>query len=238
MLQNYLACGDNDAERAEFYSLNVYEWCADSSYDVSGYSQLEKNATGLNVPIFISETGCRVPRPRLFTDQAAVFGPDMADTWSGAIVYEWIEEANNYGLINYGPMVNPNISTDALDGYPRSGTPTTISPDYNNLKGQWATLSPTGMKLSAYSASASITPPACPTSTAGGWIVNGNAPLPSVGQRLESAATASGATPTATGTAPKASAPAKGGGTISGGKEVTGMVVGLVGVMLGFVVYL
>ncbi|KAL8896550.1 MAG: hypothetical protein Q9207_007656 [Kuettlingeria erythrocarpa] len=238
MLQNYLACGEDDAERAEFYSLNVYEWCGDSSYNGSGYSELEKNATGYNVPIFVSETGCREPRPRLFTDQSAILGPEMAGTWSGAIVYEWIEETNNYGLISYGPKVDPQASTDALEGYPRSGTPSTVSPDYGNLKSQWATMNPTGVKLSAYSASASITPPACPTSTAGGWTVNGNARLPSLGQTLDSAATASGATPTASGTAPKASASATGGGTITGGKEVTGMILGLLGVMLGFVAYL
>ncbi|KAL8923852.1 MAG: hypothetical protein Q9172_002940 [Xanthocarpia lactea] len=238
MLQNYLACGDNDAERAEFYSLNVYEWCGDSSYAESGYSQLQKNAAGYNIPIFVSETGCRISKPRLFTDQAAILGPEMADTWSGAIVYEWIQEENDYGLINYGPKVDPEVSTDALDGFPRSGTPTTVSPDYGNLKSQWATLSPSGVKLSTYSASAGITPPACPTSTAGGWIVNGNAPLPSVGQTLDSAATASDTTPTPTGSASQASASATGGGTTAGGKEVTGMCLGLLGVMLGFAVWL
>ncbi|KAL8690257.1 MAG: hypothetical protein Q9218_004254 [Villophora microphyllina] len=238
MLQNYLACGDNDAERADFYSLNVYEWCGVSTYDGSGYSQLEKNATGYNIPIFISETGCHIPRPRTFADQSAIFGPDMSDTWSGAIVYEWIQEANDYGLVNYGPMVDPKVSTDALDGYPRSGMPTTQSPDYGNLKSQWATLSPTGVKLSAYSTSAKITPPACPTSTAGGWIVNGNAPLPSVGQTLASAATASGANPSSTGSATKATPSPTGGGTLSGGREIAGMAVGLLTVMMGFVIWL
>ena len=239
MLQNYLACGENDAERADFYSLNVYEWCGDSSYDGSGYSMLEQNATNYNIPIFISETGCRVPRPRLFTDQSSIFGDDMSNTWSGAIVYEWIEEANNYGLVNYGPKVDPKVSTDALDGYPRSGKPTPISPDYPNLKNQWATLTPAGVKLSAYSPTAgSVTPPACPTSTPGGWIVNGDAPLPHLGQTLATAATASGATPTPTGTATKASASATGGGTVTGGKEFAGMSIGLMGVMIGFVVWL
>ncbi|KAL9016914.1 MAG: hypothetical protein Q9185_005736 [Variospora sp. 1 TL-2023] len=238
MLQNYLACGDKDAERAEFYSLNVYEWCGESSYEGSGYSELKKNATGYNIPIFVSETGCREPRPRLFGDQASILGEDMADTWSGTMVYEWIQETNDYGLISYGPMVDPKVSTEALDGYPRSGTPTTVSPDYGNLKSQWATLSPSGVKLSAYSASASISPPACPTSTEGGWIVNGNAPLPRLGQSLDSAATASSDGSTPTGSAPQASASATGGGTTAGNKEITGMVVGLLGVMLGFVTYL
>ncbi|KAL8848390.1 MAG: hypothetical protein Q9221_006589 [Calogaya cf. arnoldii] len=245
MLQNYLSCGDNDAERAEFCSLNVYEWCGDSSYDGSGYAELQKNAIGYNIPIFVSETGCRVARPRLFSDQAAILGPEMVDTWSGTIVYEWIQEENDYGLISYGPKVNPMVSTAALDGFPRSGTPMTVSPDYGNLKSQWATLSPTGVKLSDYSASASISPPPCPTSTEGGWIVNGNAALPSVGQTLDNtAATASDATPTLgatstpTGSASQPSASPTGGGTMAGGKEVTGMCLGLLGVMLGFVVWL
>ncbi|KAL8645793.1 MAG: hypothetical protein Q9226_007138 [Calogaya cf. arnoldii] len=238
MLQNYLSCGDNDAERAEFYSLNVYEWCGDSSYDGSGYAELQKNATGYNIPIFVSETGCRVARPRLFSDQAAILGPEMADTWSGTIIYEWIQEENDYGLISYGPKVDPMVSTAALDGFPRSGTPMTVSPDYGNLKSQWATLSPTGVKLSDYSASASVSPPSCPTSTEGGWIVNGNAALPSVGQTLDTAATASDATSTPTGSASQPSSSSTGGGATAGGKEVTGMCLGLLGVMLGFVVWL
>jgi len=105
MLQNYMACGDA-ADISDFFSLNVYEWCGDSSYDGSGYSMLEQNATDLNIPIFISETGCRIPAPRLFTDQAAIFGQNMSKTWSGAIIYEWIEEANKYGLINYGTSLD------------------------------------------------------------------------------------------------------------------------------------
>ena len=101
MLQNYMACG-SAPDISDFFSLNVYEWCGDSSYDGSGYSMLEQNATNLNIPIFISETGCNKPMPRLFADQASIFGQNMSNTWSGAIVYEWIEEANSYGLISYG----------------------------------------------------------------------------------------------------------------------------------------
>ena len=238
MLQNYLACGDSDDERADFFCLNVYEWCGDSSYGGSGYNELEKNATGYNIPIFISETGCREARPRLFTDQSAIFGPEMSDTWSGAVVYEWIQEANDYGLISYGPTVDPTVETAALDGFPRSGTPTTISPDYGNLKSQWATLSPTGVKLSDYTSSLDrITPPPCPTSTADGWIVNGNAPLPSVGQTLDALATASGAA-TTTGSASQPSASATGGVAATGGQEWVGMGLGLLGVMMGFVIWL
>ena len=238
MLQNYLACGDDDAERAEFYALNLYEWCGDSSYEGSGYSELQKNATSYNIPIFVSETGCRVARPRLFNDQAAILGPQMMDTWSGTIVYDWIQEENDYGLVSYGPKVDPMVSTAALDGFPRSGTPITVSPDCENLKSQWATLSPTGVKLSDYSPSANISTPGCPTSTSGGLIVNGNAALPSVGETLDSAATASVAMPTSTGSASQPSASLTGAGTMAGGKEITGMCLGLLGVMLGAVTWL
>lgn len=236
MLQNYFACGDDPSINADFFSLNVYEWCGVSSYQGSGYSMLEQNATGYNIPIFISETGCRKPAPRLFDDQDSIFGNDMAKTWSGAIIYEWIEEMNDYGLISYGPKVNPTISTDALDGFPRSGTPTPVSPDYSNLQQHWATLTPAGVKLAAYTGStAGLSPPACPTSTKDGWVVNGNAKLPSLGQTLEAAATASSTAPTGSASA---SASATGGGTATGGKEVAGMGLGLVGVMLGFIVWL
>ena len=110
MLQNYMACGDAPSI-SDFFSLNVYEWCGDSSYDGSGYSMLEQNATSLNIPIFISETGCNKPPPRLFTDQAAIFGQNMSNTWSGAIIYEWIEEANSYGLISYGMSCQNDLSS-------------------------------------------------------------------------------------------------------------------------------
>lgn len=133
-------------------------------------------------------------------------------------------------------MVDPTTATAALDGYPRSGTPTPISPDYSNLKAQWATLSPSGVKLSAYSASATaISAVACPSSTASGWAVDPSAPLPSLGQTLNLAAVS--ASSTATGSAASAS-PTKGAAPASGGMEVGGMMLGLAGVMGGVIVWL
>jgi len=235
MLQNYLACSSNAADNLDFFSLNAYEWCGgESSYKISGYSQLQANASSYSIPIFFSETGCNTAPPRTFQDQAAIFGTDMADTWSGAIIYEWLQEANQYGLISYGPQVAAT-ATDALAGFTRSGTPTPISPDYTNLKNQWATLTPTGVALSAYSPSASsLKPPPCPSSTANGWVVNGDIPLPSVGQSGAATATAAN---TASGTASSPSASATK-GAANGGKELAGMSIGLGGVMLSFIVWL
>lgn len=140
-----------------------------------------------------------------------------------------------YGL---GPKVDPEKFTDALDGFPRSGTPTPVAPDYSNLKKHWATLSPSGVKSSDYTASKK--PPACPSATVNGWVVDGDVPLPSLGQVLDRATVSSEistkATATASGSA--ATATTSGKGAATGGREIAGMGAGLVGVMLGFIVWL
>jgi 1,3-beta-glucanosyltransferase GAS1 len=233
MLQNYLACGGNSSDTIDFFSLNSYEWCGDSSYNVSGYDQLQEMSQGYPIPIFFSETGCNKPEPRTFEDQSAIFGPEMNGTWSGAIVYEWIQETNDYGLIDYG---GDTASGDPATAYVRSGTPTPLLPDFTNLQSQWATLSPSGIPLSEYSASLSlITTPTCPSSTSGGWLVDGNPSLPSLGATINTAAATATGTPSAVSTA---ASPTSTKGTASGGNEIAGMCIGLAAVMLGFVVWL
>lgn len=229
MLQNYLACGTNSSENVDFFSLNAYEWCGDSSYTVSGYDQLIANATNYPIPIFFSETGCNTPEPRTFADQAATFGSQMDGIWSGAIIYEWIEESNNYGLISYGPSVDPTASTAPPDGYTRSGTPTPISPDFSNLSNQWATLSPSGTSENAYTPS--LTPPPCPAYTSGVWEVNGDVALPTLGQtfnaQIQSSITAGTAASGASASATKT-------GAAVPAREMNAMGAGLAGVFVGF----
>ena len=111
MLQDYLVCRPNDTERLDFFSLNSYEWCgADATYQTSGYETLQSLAEGYPVPIFFSEDGCNTVPPRTFNDQAAIFGPEMVGTWSGAIIYEWIQEMNGYGLVSYGAQQAPSVN--------------------------------------------------------------------------------------------------------------------------------
>lgn len=214
MLQNYLACGSNASEALDFFSLNAYSWCGDSSYQTSGYNMLEANSSAYNIPIFMSETGCNTVRPRTFQDQTALYG-DMADTWSGSIVYEWIEEANDYGLVSYGEKVDPASPSAPPDGFPRSGTPIPVQPDFSNLGNVWKTLNPTGVKESAYTPSNSA--PECPPMTSGAWEVNPTSALPTLGQTYN----AQVATPTASGSGSGASQPS---GTASGsaGPKSTG----------------
>ncbi|CZS96288.1 hypothetical protein WAI453_009860 [Rhynchosporium graminicola] len=235
MLQDYLACGTNASEAIDFFGLNAYEWCGPNDMKTSGYNNLNAFAENLNIPIFFSETGCNTVRPRDFQDQGAILGPDMNEIWSGAIIYEWIEEANNYGLVSYGAPVPPTVvATDVEGGFTRRGKPTPVVPDFMNLQKTWATLHPKGVASSDYTPT--ITPPACPSSTPGGWLVNGNVPLPSLGQALQTGTPTTGTqTGSATGSSASASRTTKGGA--NGGKEIAGCSVGLVAVMLGFMFY-
>lgn len=110
MLQDYLVCNSNASQRIDFYSLNSYEWCGSTpTFQTSGYTMLQQYAQGYPVPIFFSEDGCNTVPPRTFDDQATIFGPDMVNTWSGAIIYEWIQESNDYGLVSYGPFAGDGV---------------------------------------------------------------------------------------------------------------------------------
>jgi hypothetical protein len=239
MLQNFLVCGGNSSQAIDFFGLNAYEWCGATNYQESGYKSLDASAEGYPVPIFFSETGCIKARPRTFDDQAAILGPDMDSVWSGAIIYEWIQEANDYGLISYGGNI------DSEESIVRSGTPSPIQPEFDNLKSQWATLTPTGVKLSDYSASATkLSTPACPDATPSGWTINGNVPLPNRDGKLDTAAATATGTSSPTDAASKStSSPASASstdheGAATGGKEITGMTIGLASVMLSFILFL
>lgn len=242
MLQNYMACGTNTSEALDFYSLNAYSWCGDSTYEQSGYIDLIKNVTDVNynIPIFLSETGCIKPRPRTWDDQAAIFGDDMTPYWSGSIVYEWIMEANEYGIVSYGDKVDPASPNAPPDGFPRSGTPTPLSPEFPNLSNQWKTLNPTGVKESEYNPT--LTPPPCPAFTSSVWEVNAQSSLPSLGQTYNAEEQASGATGSnsgATGTQGQPSPTStKGAAPGSPANEFKTMGLGLIGVLAGFFIWM
>ena len=170
--------------------------------------------------------------PRTFDDQSAIFGDQMSGTWSGAIIYEWIEEANNYGLISYGPSAAPTATAaGVVGGFTRSGTPTPISPDFSNLSNQWATLTPSAVSMNAYSPSNS--PPACPAFTSGLWMVQGDVSLPTLGATFDAAAsssiTAGGSSATGsattTGTGSKTGSATASGASTSASKAAAGSII-------------
>jgi len=90
----------------------------------------------------------------------AIYGP-MTPVLSGGIVYEWTQEANNYGIIVY-----PDST---------SGASTPIQPEFDNLKSQWLNATPAGTSANAYTPATTLF--ACPP-TGAGWTLDGNASLP------------------------------------------------------------
>jgi len=167
--KDFFSCGPANTS-VDFYAYNKYSWCGDVNFVEAGYDTLYQEAAGFDMPIFLSETGCRPSDDinitvRDFADQVALLGRDMNDRYSGSIIYEWVNHNDNYGLVSY--------ANDAATGTP------SLMDDYTRLKSQWARLEPTGVKESAYSADG--TKRACPTSTAGGWLVDQNAALPTLG---------------------------------------------------------
>lgn len=99
---NYFQCaidGDQeDMSRADIFALNSYSWCGDSTFKEASYDQLVAMFKTSSIPIFFSEFGCNTPSPRIFTEIQSIYGSEMTGTFAGGVVYEFTQEANNYGL--------------------------------------------------------------------------------------------------------------------------------------------
>ncbi|KAJ2962220.1 hypothetical protein NQZ79_g2626 [Umbelopsis isabellina] len=160
-IKDYFNCGD-DMSRADFFGVNLYEWCGNSTFQTSGYSERTKEFENYSIPVFLSEYGCNAVTPRVFSEVAALYSSDMTGVWSGGIVYEWSQEDNNYGLVK-------------LDA---SGNVTPL-PDYQNLKTQLAKVSPQGVSMNSYNPS--IQPSNCPAQNANWQASSVLPPTPSEG---------------------------------------------------------
>lgn len=141
-LADYFVCDDNGGN-ADFFGINMYEWCGSSSFKQSGFETVTKLYENLGVPLFFSEYGCNRVTPRKFQEVATLYGPDMTDIWSGGIVYMYFQEENNYGL----------VSIDS------SGSVSTMA-DFGNYKSAIAAISPS---IAHKSNESSVSPTSCPT---------------------------------------------------------------------------
>ncbi len=228
---NYLACGSSD-DTIDVFGLNIYSWCGNSSYYLSGYDTLYTQFQQLNIPSAFSETGCKPDSGhRDFSEVATMLGPVFQALFSGAVVYEWAMEQSGFGIVQY--------ANDSVLGFP-----TTLD-DYNALSTVFSTARPTGTAMTAYTPSNS--PPACPSSDST-WLVNAADPLPTIPGLDMSTVTARttiashGASSTGTGGgAQGASNPAAGGadggqpgsgGHVLGG-AIAGIVLGCVAAVVG-----
>ncbi|KAH0550874.1 hypothetical protein GP486_007761 [Trichoglossum hirsutum] len=97
-LADYFNCGKTE-ESIDFWGYNIYSWCGNSSFTLSGYDVRTKEFESYSVPVFFAEYGCNVPAPRLFTEVQALYGDQMTPVWSGGIVYMYFQEANQYGIL-------------------------------------------------------------------------------------------------------------------------------------------
>ncbi|KAF1850504.1 glycoside hydrolase family 72 protein [Cucurbitaria berberidis CBS 394.84] len=239
LLQNYLDCGNEDIA-ADFFALDNYGWCGESSMAKSGYDALYARANGYDIPIFLSETGCNHVKNRSFNDQVALLGRDMNDRYSGSIIYEWTMGVNKYGLVEY--------SNDQATGTPK------LLADYTALQSRWSTLNPVGVKATAYDPT--LTKRDCPQSTSGVWLVEAKAgtEIPTLG--LSGFTAPTGRQASATGRIPTSSiivgsgsssdsnkleSGRSGGSTKLGGGAIAGIVMGAIFlflVMCGILLFL
>lgn len=166
---NYLQCsisdGNNDRSRSDFLGLNSYSWCGtDATLQTSGYDVLAALFSNSTTPIFFSEYGCNKPRPRIFNEVPVLYGPQMT-VLSGGLVYEYAQEANDYGLV----LINSDGSANLLT-------------DYDNLQAQFSKLDIRLIEASNSTAT-SLTAPPCSAGliSSSGFSKNFNVPNPPAG---------------------------------------------------------
>jgi len=155
-MAEYMNCGTDD-ERSDFFAFNDYSWCDPSSYTTSGWDQKVKNFTGYGLPLFLSEYGCNT-NTRKFQEVSALYNTEMTGVYSGGLVYEYSNEASNYGLVTV------------------SGSSVTERPDFSALESAYqATSNPTGNGGYNETGGAS----GCPAKNAPNWDVDSSA-LPAI----------------------------------------------------------
>ena len=99
----YLSCliggSTTDESRIDFFGLNSYSWCGDQTFQSGGYDVLVQLFSNTSIPVFFSEYGCIKVLPRTFQEVQALYSPQMTAVMSGGLVYEYVQEDNNYGLV-------------------------------------------------------------------------------------------------------------------------------------------
>ncbi|GME72461.1 unnamed protein product [Ambrosiozyma monospora] len=112
-LADYMECYQySPSEAVDFYGVNTYQWCGDATFFTSGYNILVQDYSHYSKPIFFSEYGCNEVRPRQFKEMGSIYSTQMSGVFSGGLVYEYAQEANNYGLVDFDEKGNVYLLPD------------------------------------------------------------------------------------------------------------------------------
>ncbi|KAI0225408.1 1 3-beta-glucanosyltransferase gel4, partial [Massospora cicadina] len=129
-IQDYFNCGD-DADRADFYGINIYSWCGKSTFQQSGFDKRTSELSDYDRPVLLTEYGCNKGERR-FDEIISLYGKDMQDVFSGGIVYEYSQEDNSYGLVHI-----KNTKAELLK-------------DYSTVKEKFAKVKPKAISMASY----------------------------------------------------------------------------------------
>jgi 1,3-beta-glucanosyltransferase GAS3 len=143
--QAYMSCAiaEEASSKIDLFGLNSYSWCGDASFESSGYDVLVADFKATTIPVFFSEYGCNEVTPRTFSEVGTLYSDKMMGVFSGGLIYEYTQEANNYGLVEF----NDNNTASLLI-------------DYDNLQKQYGALDFAKIQSADGSATA-LTPVAC-----------------------------------------------------------------------------
>jgi len=114
-LAQYMNCGTNATDRSDFFSFNSYSWCDPNTFVGSGWSGFAQMYSNYSIPLFLSEYGCNTNPPRPFQEVQALYSTsEMASVYSGGLVYEYTEEADNpnVSLCLSAPAITRSQSTN------------------------------------------------------------------------------------------------------------------------------
>lgn len=156
-LLEYLSC-DSDATSIDLFGLNNYEWCGNSSFEAS-YANLEQSFSVSTIPLVFSEFGCVTSPPRLWTEVAALYGPQMNTEWSGGLAFSYFPAVGGYGLIELSGNDNSTVN---------------INDDFTRLQAQYGNVTFATTPTQADAGQDVF--PSCPSPTPPIWLPSTNLP--------------------------------------------------------------
>lgn len=114
-MAHYFNCGDQD-DAIDYWGYNIYEWCGESTFTTSGYSEVVDFFSNFSVPVFFAEYGCNSDgaADRIFQETTALYSDEMTSVIAGGIVYMYFEETNDYGKLLV-PATPPRLRDGATD---------------------------------------------------------------------------------------------------------------------------